>query len=233
VLEIGCGWGGLALTLARDWGARVTGITLSTEQLEWARARAEEEGLADRVHFELRDYRDWDRPVDRVLSVAMFEAVGLAHYRRFFEVVRRSLKEDGVALVHSIGRSKGPGSTNAWLAKYIFPGGYSPALSEVIPAVERSGLLVTDIEILRGHYARTLAHWRWRFAANRDAIASIHDERFCRMFEFYLAGCELAFSRGGHMNWQLQLTRRENALPATRDYMWEAERNMAVHARSI
>ena len=119
VLEIGCGWGGLALTLARDWGARVIGITLSTEQLEWARARAVEESLADRVRFELRDYRDWDRPVDRVLSVAMFEAVGLAHYRRFFEVVRRSLKEDGVALVHSIGRFKGPGSTNAWLAKYV------------------------------------------------------------------------------------------------------------------
>ena len=171
--------------------------------------------------------------MDRVLSVAMFEAVGLAHYRRFFEVVRRSLKEDGVALVHSIGRFKGPGSTNAWLAKYIFPGGYSPALSEVIPAVERSGLLVTDIEILRGHYARTLAHWRQRFAANRDAIASLYDERFCRMFEFYLAGCELAFRRGGHMNWQLQLTRREDALPATRDYMWDrSEKWRCMHSES-
>jgi len=232
VLEIGSGWGGLALTLARDWGARVTGITLSTEQLAWARARAGEEGLADRVHFELRDYRDWHRPVDRVLSVAMFEAVGLAHYRTFFDVIRRSLKEDGVALVHSIGRARGPAATNPWVAKYIFPGAYCPALSEVLPAVERSDLLVTDIEILRGHYAQTLAHWRRRFAANRDAIASLYDERFCRMFEFYLAACELAFRHVGHMNWQLQLTRREDALPATRDYIWEAERGMPVHART-
>jgi cyclopropane-fatty-acyl-phospholipid synthase len=231
VLEIGCGWGGLALTLAGDWGARVTGITLSTEQLEAARARAAEAGLSDRVQFELLDYRDWDRPMDRVVSVAMFEAVGLTHYRTFFEVVRRSLKEDGVAVVHSIGRAKGPGSTNPWLTKYIFPGGYSPALSEVIPAVEQAGLFITDLEILRGHYARTLAHWRRRFTANRDAIASLYDERFCRMFEFYLAGCELAFRRMGHMNWQLQLAICEDTLPATRDYMWEAERTSAAPAR--
>jgi cyclopropane-fatty-acyl-phospholipid synthase len=231
VLEIGCGWGGLALTLAGDWGARVTGITLSTEQLEAARARAAEAGLSDRVQFELLDYRDWDRPMDRVVSVAMFEAVGLTHYRTFFEVVRRSLKKDGVAVVHSIGRAKGPGSTNPWLTKYIFPGGYSPALSEVIPAVEQAGLFITDLEILRGHYARTLAHWRRRFTANRDAIASLYDERFCRMFEFYLAGCELAFRRMGHMNWQLQLAICEDTLPATRDYMWEAERTSAAPAR--
>jgi cyclopropane-fatty-acyl-phospholipid synthase len=224
VLEIGCGWGGMGLTLARDWGARVTGITLSVEQLEVARARAEEEGLAGRVRFELLDYRDWDRPVDRVVSVGMFEHVGLAHYEAFFRAVRRALREDGVALVHAIGRPDGPGSTNPWLAKYIFPGGYSPALSEVLPAVERSGLLVTDVEILRAHYARTIAHWRARFAGNRDAIASLYDERLCRMFEFYLAGCELAFSRMGHMNWQMQLARRQDALPPTRDYMWEAER---------
>jgi cyclopropane-fatty-acyl-phospholipid synthase len=225
VLEIGCGWGGMALTLARDWGARVTGITLSTEQLEVARARAAEAGLSDRVSFELLDYRAWNRPVDRVLSVAMFEAVGLAHYREFFDVIRRSLKEDGVALVHSIGRSEGPGSTNPWLAKYIFPGGYSPALSEVFPAVERSGLWVTDLEILRLHYAMTIDHWRRRFAANRDTILSLHDERLCRMFEFYLAGCELAFRHMGHMNWQMQLTRRVDALPLTRDWMFAAEAN--------
>ncbi len=231
VLEIGCGWGGMALTLARDWGARVTGITLSAEQLEAARGRAEEEGLADRVRFELLDYRDWDRPVDRVLSVAMFEAVGLAHYGAFFRAVRRALREDGVALVHSIGRSGGPGATNAWLAKYIFPGGYSPALSEVLPAVERSGLLATDVEVLRGHYARTIGHWRARFAGNRDAIAGLYGERFCRMFEFYLAGSELAFRRMGHMNWQLQLARRQDALPPTRDYMREAERAAAARAR--
>jgi cyclopropane-fatty-acyl-phospholipid synthase len=230
VLEIGCGWGGMALTLARDWGARVTGITLSTEQLEAARAHAEAEGLSDRVSFELLDYRDWTRPMDRVLSVAMFEAVGLAHYRRFFQVVRQSLKEDGVALVHSIGRSDGPGATNPWLAKYIFPGGYSPALSEVLPAVEASGLWVTDIEVLRLHYAQTISHWRRRFAGNRDTIASLYDERFCRMFEFYLVGCELAFRRMGHMNWQLQLARRADAVPLTRDYIRNAERGAALRA---
>jgi cyclopropane-fatty-acyl-phospholipid synthase len=230
VLEIGCGWGGLALTLARDWGAHVTGLTLSSEQLETARARAAEQGLSDRVRFELLDYRAWDRPVDRVVSVGMFEHVGLASYGAFFQVVRRALKEDGVALIDAIGRAKGPGSTNPWLAKYIFPGGYSPALSEVVPVVERSGLLIADIEILRGHYARTIFHWRRRFAANRDTIASLYDERFCRMFEFYLAGCELAFRRMGHMNWQLQLTRREDAVPLTRDYMSEAERTAATPA---
>ena len=223
VLEIGCGWGGMALTLAQDWGARVTGLTLSTEQLQVAQARAAEAGLSERVKFELMDYRAWNRPVDRVLSVAMFEAVGLAHYRSYFEVVRRSMKEDGVALVHSIGRAYGPAATNPWVAKYIFPGAYCPALSEVLPAVERAGLWVTDIEVLRGHYARTLAHWRQRFAGNRDTIASLYDERFCRMFEFYLAACELAFRRVGHMIWQMQLIRHQDALPSRRDDMLAAE----------
>ncbi|TCZ58737.1 SAM-dependent methyltransferase [Roseicella aquatilis] len=224
VLEIGCGWGGMALTLARDWGARVTGITLSEEQLQTARARAAAEGLADRVRFELMDYRAWRRPVDRVLSVAMFEAVGLAHYRRFFTVVRDALRPDGVALVHAIGRAGGPGATNPWLAKYIFPGGYSPALSEVVPAVEKAGLWITDIEILRLHYALTLREWRHRFAASRDAIEALYDERFCRMFEFYLASCEITFRRTDHMNWQLQLTRERETLPLTRDWMLKAER---------
>ncbi|PHK95907.1 SAM-dependent methyltransferase [Pseudoroseomonas rhizosphaerae] len=222
VLDIGCGWGGMALHLAREHGARVTGITLSAEQLEVARARAAEAGLADRVRFELMDYRDWTRPVDRIVSVGMFEHVGIGHYRRFFRTLRGALREDGVALVHAIGRSDGPGSTNPWIARYIFPGGYAPALSEVLPAVEKAGLWVTDIEILRLHYAQTLAHWRRRFAANRDAIQSLYDERFCRMFEFYLTGSELAFRRLGHMNWQLQLTRSVDTLPLTRDYMAEA-----------
>lgn len=235
VLDIGCGWGGMALHLAREHGARVTGITLSTEQLEVARTRAAEAGLSDRVRFELMDYRDWKQPMDRIVSVGMFEHVGIAHYRRFFRAVRDSLKDDGVALIHAIGRSDGPGSTNPWIAKYIFPGGYSPALSEVLPLVEKSGLWATDIEILRLHYAHTLAHWRRRFAANRDAIQSLYDERFCRMFEFYLVGSELAFRRMGHMNWQLQLTRRLETLPLTRDYMFEAERaaNSAAGAPSV
>jgi cyclopropane-fatty-acyl-phospholipid synthase len=224
VLDIGCGWGSLALALARDHGACVTGITLSTEQLEAARSRAAESGLSDRVRFELMDYRAWQRPMDRIVSVGMFEHVGVAQYRRFFRVLRGALREDGVGLIHAIGRSDGPGTTNPWLAKYIFPGGYSPALSEVLPAVEASGLWVTDIEILRLHYAETIRHWRTRFAGNRDTIASLCDERFCRMFEFYLSGCELAFRRMGHMNWQMQVARRADALPLTRDYMHEAER---------
>jgi cyclopropane-fatty-acyl-phospholipid synthase len=224
VLDIGCGWGGMALMLAKDWGARVTGITLSEEQLAEARRRVEEAGLSDRVRFELMDYRAWDRPVDRVVSVGMFEHVGINNYAAFFRGIRKALKPDGVALVHAIGRMEGPGSTNPWLAKYIFPGGYSPAVSEVLPAVEKAGLWLTDLEILRMHYALTLAEWRRRFAANRDAIASLYDERFCRMFEFYLAGCEATFRHGDHMNWQMQLTRDKAALPLTRDWMWEAER---------
>ncbi|MSP02994.1 MAG: class I SAM-dependent methyltransferase [Acetobacteraceae bacterium] len=218
VLDIGCGWGGLALTLAREYGARVTGITLSREQLTEARSRAAAEGLEDRVNFEALDYRAVTERFDRIVSVGMFEHVGIGHYQSFCDMVARCLSPDGVALVHAIGRSDGPSATNAWIDKYIFPGGYSPALSEVMPAVERSGLVATDIEILRLHYARTLRHWRWRFAANRDTIASIYDERFCRMFEFYLAGSELAFRRGGHMVFQIQLGARQDAVPLTRDY---------------
>ena len=224
VLDIGCGWGGMALTLARDHGARVTGITLSEEQLTTARARAKAEGLDGQVTFELMDYRTWSRPVDRVVSVGMFEHVGLNHFRTFFRAVHDALRPDGIALVHAIGRSEGPGTTNPFLAKYIFPGGYSPALSEVVPAIEHAGLWLTDLEILRLHYAKTLRHWRTRFAANRHQVAALHDERFCRMFEFYLAGAELAFRCSGHMVWQAQLTRTVDALPLTRDYMGEAER---------
>ncbi len=227
VLDIGSGWGGLALTLARDYGARVHGITLSSEQLAESRARAEAEGLADRVSFELLDYRAMDRTFDRIVSVGMFEHVGLVHYRAFFETVKRCLAPDGVALLHTIGRSDGPASTNRWLAKYIFPGGYSPAMSEVLPPIEKSGLIVTDIEVLRLHYAETLRHWRRRFAANRDAIAALYDERFCRMFEFYLAGSELAFRRQGHVNFQIQLVREQAAVPLARDYIAAAEQPVA------
>lgn len=232
VLDIGCGWGGLALTLARDFGARVTGITLSEEQLREARARAEAAGLADRVSFELLDYRAMDRTFDRVVSVGMFEHVGVANYPAFFQTVRRCLAPDGVAVLHSIGRFAGPTVTNSWIETYIFPGGYSPALSEVFGPLEAAGLLTADIEILRLHYARTLAHWRRRFAANRDAIAALYDERFCRMFEFYLAGSELAFRVHNHMNFQIQLVRRQDAVPLTRDYMATAEQQFAFAAAS-
>ena len=228
VLDIGCGWGGMALTLARDFGAEVTGITLSQEQLAEARIRAAAEGLEDRVHFELRDYRSVSETFDRIVSVGMFEHVGIGHYREFFETVSRCLKPDGVALIHAIGRSDGPGSTNAWLRKYIFPGGYSPALSEVLPPVERSGLIATDIEILRLHYAETLRHWRRRFSANRDAIATLYDDAFCRMFEFYLAAAEITFRRCDHMVWQLQLAHVQQAVPLTRDYVGAIETGRAV-----
>jgi cyclopropane-fatty-acyl-phospholipid synthase len=227
VLDIGCGWGGMALTLARDFGARVTGITLSEEQLTEARARAQAAGLADRVNFELMDYRAMDRQFDRIVSVGMFEHVGVPNFPSYFATIKRCLKPDGVALLHSIGRFGGPGATNDWIAKYIFPGGYSPALSEVLAPLEASGLITADIEILRLHYAKTLAHWRRRFAANRDAIAALYDERFCRMFEFYLSGSELAFRFADHMNFQIQLVRDQEAAPLTRDYMFEAERSIS------
>jgi cyclopropane-fatty-acyl-phospholipid synthase len=228
VLDIGSGWGGMALTLARDYGAVVTGITLSAEQLAESRARAEAEGLADRVRFELIDYRNVHQRFDRVVSVGMFEHVGILQFGTYFAKIRDCLAEDGIALIHSIGRSDGPGATNAWVEKYIFPGGYAPALSETLAAVEKTGLWVTDIEILRLHYARTIALWRRRFAANRDVIASLYDERFCRMFELYLAGSELAFRRQLQMNFQIQLTRRIDTLPLTRNYMFTDERRPAA-----
>ena len=223
VLDIGSGWGGLALTLAREYGAQVTGITLSQEQLEVARARAKAEGLDGQVRFELRDYRSMYETFDRIVSVGMFEHVGVGHYGAYFTMLNRCLTPDGVALLHSIGRLRGPSATDPWLAKYIFPGGYAPALSEVLPRVERSGLLVTDIEVLRLHYAETLRHWRARFAANRAEIAVLYDEAFCRMFEFYLAGAELAFRRSGQMVWQMQLARSIDAVPLTRRYLVSPE----------
>jgi cyclopropane-fatty-acyl-phospholipid synthase len=233
VLDIGCGWGGMALTLARDFGAQVVGVTLSQEQLTEARARAVAEGLEDQVRFELLDYRSITETFDRIVSVGMFEHVGIGHYQTFFETVSRRLKPDGVALIHAIGRSDGPGSTNAWIRKYIFPGGYSPALSEVLPPVERSGLVATDIEILRLHYAETLRHWRRRFAANRDAIATLYDDAFCRMFEFYLVGSELTFRRSGHMVWQLQVAHDQSAVPLTRDYIAAVEGGMQAGEKVI
>ena len=180
------------------------------------------------MSFELLDYRAVDGTFDRIVSVGMFEHVGVAHYRAFFDTVARCLTPDGVALLHAIGRSDGPGLTNPWIAKYIFPGGYCPALSEVLPAIERAGLLVTDIEILRLHYAETLRHWRRRFAANRDTIAALYDERFCRMWEFYLCGSELAFRREGLMVFQIQLTLAD-AVPLTRDYITTFETTGARH----
>ena len=232
VLDIGCGWGGLALTLAQDYGARVTGITLSTEQLNLARARANAAGLDDRVSFELADYRDMTKCYDRIVSVGMLEHVGEANYGTFYRTVRRCLAPEGVALIHHIGRAAGPGSTSPWLQKYIFPGGYSPALSDVMPDIERSNLIATDIEVLRLHYARTLRLWRERFAQHRDEIRDLYDERFCRMFEFYLAGAELTFRHERHVVFQIQLSPSQTSLPFTRDYMSAAPGQMQPHVHS-
>lgn len=225
VLDIGCGWGGLAMYLAERTGVKVTGITLSQEQLKVAQDRARRAGLADRVEFRLQDYREVPEQFDRIISVGMFEHVGTNHYRTFFRKVRECLKPDGVAVLHSIGRADGPGVTNAWMRKYIFPGGYSPALSEVMPVIEREQLFATDIEILRLHYADTLKRWLERFAERRDEVREIYDERFCRMWEFYLAASQAVFRHGGHVVFQVQMSRQVNAVPMTRDYIQDWERS--------
>ena len=224
VLDVGSGWGGLALEMAQTARVDVTGLTLSQEQLSVATERAVAAGLSSHVRFALRDYREEQGTYDRIVSVGMFEHVGVAHYRAYFDTLRNRLNPDGIVLVHAIGRADPPGSTDPWLRKYIFPGGYCPALSEVLAAVERSGLWVTDIEILRLHYAETLRHWLERFQANRDRAQAIYDERFCRMWEFYLAVCEAAFRNGPMMVFQLQLVRRRDAVPLTRDYIADRER---------
>jgi cyclopropane-fatty-acyl-phospholipid synthase len=224
VLDIGCGWGGLALWLAERLGAEVTGLTLSEEQLKVARERAAERGLEGQVRFALRDYREEQGTYDRIVSVGMFEHVGLSHFDAFFGCVRDRLASDGVALLHTIGRTDGPGVTTPWIRKYIFPGGYVPALSELAPAVERAALLITDVEVLRLHYAHTLRCWRERFLANRSLAAELYDERFCRMWEFYLAGAEIAFRWLDQAVFQVQLAKQQEALPLTRDYMLAAER---------
>lgn len=219
VLEIGCGWGGLALHLARTADVEVLGITLSEEQLRHARARAAAEGLDGKVRFERLDWREVEGRFDRIVSVGMFEHVGPPHYRAFLERCRALMSEDGLMLLHTIGRADGPGATDPWLAKYIFPGGYVPALSQVAPAIERSWLWLTDLEILRGHYDRTLDAWYERVQSAREAIVALYDERFFRMWSFYLAGGIAAFRHGGHVVFQLQLARRQDGAPATRDYL--------------
>ncbi|UPK39710.1 cyclopropane-fatty-acyl-phospholipid synthase family protein [Bradyrhizobium sp. 186] len=223
VLDIGSGWGGLGLYLAEIAGADVTGVTLSTEQLQVANTRAAEKGLARSARFLLQDYRDIDGPFDRIVSVGMFEHVGVRFYETYFRRCAELLSEDGVMLLHAIGRSQGPDSTNPWIAKYIFPGGYIPALSEVLPAIERAGLLVCDIEILRLHYAETLKAWRERFMARREEAVQLYDERFALMWEFYLAACEMTFRKQDMMNFQIQLARRQNVVPMTRDYILREE----------
>jgi cyclopropane-fatty-acyl-phospholipid synthase len=223
VLDIGCGWGGLALYLAENCGGNVTGITLSREQWKRASERAAEKNLAAAVEFRMQDYRDVQERFDRIVSVGMFEHVGVGYYDAFFGKCAELLADDGVMLLHSIGRSEGPNVTNPWIAKYIFPGGYIPALSEVLPAIERAGLLVTDVEILRLHYAETLKNWRDRFLAHREDAERLYDRRFVRMWEFYLAASEMAFRTQAMMVMQIQLAKRQDVVPFTRDYIAREE----------
>jgi len=223
VLDIGCGWGGLAITLARDFGAEVVGVTLSTEQKAIADRRVAEAGLSDRVEIRLQDYRKVTGQFDRIVSVGMFEHVGTPHYGEYFDHVRRLLTEDGVALIHFIGRANSPSPQSPWILKYIFPGGHTPAMSEVFPVVEKSGLWCCDMEVWRLHYATTLRHWFDRFTAQREKALAIYDHRFYRMWRYYLAASEMSFRRGWQAVYQVQLTKDQQAVPLTRDYLWASE----------
>ena len=220
VLDIGCGWGGMALTLARDYGAQVTGVTLSENQLATARSRAETAGLSDKITFRLMDYRDLTDRFDRIVSVGMLEHVGLPHYDDYFSKVADLLAEDGIALIHSIGRVSSPMAHSPWIHKYIFPGGYVPSLSELAPALERSGLWQTDIEVWRLHYALTLREWRKRFDANLDTVRGWYDDRFIRMWRYYLTACIMGFEQQEQCVYHLQLAHKRDAVPLTRDYLY-------------
>lgn len=227
VIDIGCGWGGMALYLARTANVRsVTGVTLSTEQLDVAKKRMIEASVGNKVSFRLEDYRETRGKFDRIVSVGMFEHVGIADYPAFFDTCSRLLKDDGVILLHAIGRSGQPFPTNEWITKYIFPGGHLPVLSELTPVIEKSGLIITDIEILRLHYATTLRIWRERFMARRDEAKALYDERFCRIWETYLSMSEAAFLWEDVVVFQIQMTKRNDTLPITRDYIHEREQHL-------
>jgi cyclopropane-fatty-acyl-phospholipid synthase len=219
VVEVGSGWGSLAIHLVKNHDVTVTAINVATDQLATSRRRAEEAGVLDRITFLEKDYRELDGRFDRLVSVGMMEHVGAPHFDSYFGKVRDLLEPDGIGLVHAIGINIPPGATSPFIRKYIFPGGYTPAMSEVFASVERSGLWVADTEFLRLHYAWTIAHWRQRFDANRDSARELYDERFCRMWEFYLKAVELSFRHGSAMVFQLLLSRTRDAVPVWRDYM--------------
>ncbi|MBM4364071.1 MAG: class I SAM-dependent methyltransferase, partial [Deltaproteobacteria bacterium] len=232
VLDIGCGWGGLAIYLATIAEVDVVGVTLSKEQHALAVERVRAAGLEGRVRIELRDYRELDERFDRIVSVGMFEHVGVHHYGEFFAKVNALMKDDGLMVLHSIGHMSPPGTASPWLRKYIFPGAYSPALSEVFTAVEQHSLWVADLEFLRVHYAETLKHWHARFEANRAEIAKMYDERFCRMWEFYLISAEMMFRTGSQLVFHMQLSRRRDAAPIVRDYVVDRQREMMARERA-
>jgi cyclopropane-fatty-acyl-phospholipid synthase len=226
VLDIGCGWGGLALYLHRHYGVEVLGVALAPDQIAFCKERAEAEGVADKVKFELKDYRDVEGPFDRIISVGLIEHLGQPHYPGFFKHTRGLLAEDGVMVSHCCGRMGMPGVTDKFTRKYIFPGGYIPALSELVTEAERNGLIVSDVEAVRYHYALTLKHWYERTVAARDEIVQLYDERFYRMWLFYLAGAESSFIHGSLVNWQLQYLKRRDAIPMVRDYLFEEEHRL-------
>jgi cyclopropane-fatty-acyl-phospholipid synthase len=233
ILDIGCGWGDLALYLASLEDVQVTGVTLSREQQALASERAQKAGLSDRVKFELRDYRDVAGPFDRIVSVGMFEHVGVHHYDEFFQKLNALMPDDGLAVLHSIGHMSPPGMASPWLRKYIFPGAYSPALSEVFEVVERNSLWVTDLEFLRLHYAETLRHWTERFEANRDKVIGLYDERFARMWEFYLISAEMMFRTGSQLVFHMQLSRNRDAAPIVRDYITDRQRDYIEREKAL
>ena len=226
VLDIGSGWGGLGTYLAQTSDAPVTGVTLSVDQQKYANEKARRDGLDDRVRFDLRDYRRQTGRFDRIVSVGMFEHVGVGHYGAYFAKLADLLDKDGVALVHTIGSARPPRAPDPWISKYIFPGGYVPSLSEIVPEVERAGLVIADIEVLRLHYAETLKAWRDRFMARREEAAALYDERFCRMWEFYLASCEAGFRYNHLVVFQIQLAHRLDAVPVTRDYIEASKQHL-------
>ena len=221
VLDIGCGWGGMSLTLAREYEANVLGITLSKEQKLVCEQRALEEGLSHKVKFELMDYREDVGKFDRIVSIGMFEHVGIPNYNRFWREVFQKLSDDGIGLIHTIGRATPPGGTNPWINKYIFPGGYIPAMSEVMGNVEQNDLYVTDVEVLRLHYAKTLKRWYENFRNNEREIKKIYDEKFCRMWKYYLIASEISFRYYQHVVFQFQISKKIGSLPLSRTYIYE------------
>jgi cyclopropane-fatty-acyl-phospholipid synthase len=226
VLDIGCGWGGLALYLHRHYDVDVLGIALAPDQIEFSNERAAEAGVSDRVKFKLMDYRDVEGPFDRIVNVGLIEHLGTPHYSGFFRKCHDLLTDDGVMVSHCCGRMGEPGVTDKWTRKYIFPGGYIPALSELVTQAEKHHLIVSDVEAMRFHYALTLEEWYNRTVAHKDEIVALYDERFYRMWLFYLAGAEAAFRYGGMVNWQLQYVRRRDAIPMTREFMFEEEERL-------
>ena len=221
ILDIGCGWGSLAIDIAKSINCEVTGITLSKNQFDYCVKRAKELNMENQVVFKLIDYRELNEKFDRIVSVGMFEHVGRKFYKRFFRQIEKLLNNDGVSLIHTIGSVNPPGNPHPWITKYIFPGGYTPSLSEVTTPIEKAGLVVSDIEVLKLHYSHTLRLWKENCIKNREKIIEMFDERFFRMWEFYLTGCEIAFKWGDQVVYQLQLTKSYTSTPITRDYIYQ------------